>query len=157
MAQPFVEVTQVPERDVEFAVFHAKTWRVDKWNILLVYTYVPSAEQAICEDTQIRLAQHAAQYGGSGGQAKQTLARGAEIAVVPELPGCRFNPQRARFRWLEDWHCVEFRTQASSDVSGFECGETLNGRVSFYVGPILIGEVKIWVYLFDVIEKTMAW
>jgi hypothetical protein len=41
----------------------------------------------------------------------QTIARGAEIVVVPELPGCHFNPPRASFLWLEDWHRAEFRVQ----------------------------------------------
>jgi hypothetical protein len=68
------------------------------------------------------------------------------MVAVPELPGCRFNPPRASFLWLEDWHRVEFRVQATPDLPDFALGQAVDGRVAFYVGPVLVAEVPIWAH-----------
>jgi hypothetical protein len=72
------------------------------------------------------------------------------------MTGCRFNPPRANFLWLEDWHSVEFKVQASPDLPGFEPGVATNGKLAFYVGPILIAEVKFWAYFSEDTEPIAA-
>ena len=66
--------------------------------------------------------------------------------VVPELPCCRFNPPLSSFLWLEDWHRVEFLVQATPEQPGFALGRAVNGRIAFYVGPVLVAEVPIWTH-----------
>ena len=77
-------------------------------------------------------------YNDSSSMARQHIRRGTEISVYPELRGVRFNPPFANVLWLEDWHCIQFRMQA---VESFGPSE---GRVAFYVGPILIGETQLY-------------
>jgi hypothetical protein len=67
--------------------------------------------------------------------------------VVPELPGCRFNPPADRFLLLEATHRREFRMEADPGVPGFAPGVAVNGRVAFYVASILVGEVPIWAFI----------
>jgi hypothetical protein len=132
---------------VRFTAFHPKETAPDQWSSLLVYVHVPGVEEEILEDSRARLAERASEYGERRGEATRAVARGAGILAVPELAGFRFNPPSARFLWLEDWHYVNFRMQAVSGTPGLELGTAINGRVAFFVGPILIGEVKIWTYL----------
>jgi type VI secretion system ImpA family protein len=115
-----------------------------EWETLLVYVHVPSALGAIQSDSQIRLGLDAKHHVKSRGIETKIIVRGTEVLIVPEMPGCRFNPPRASFLWLEDWHRVEFRLQASPELPEFENGVAANGRLKFYVGPILVGELKFW-------------
>jgi type VI secretion system ImpA family protein len=112
------------------------------WETLLVYAHLPGAVGAVYEDSGMLLGPHPQFHRRHGAVATNEIQRGAEITVVPEMPGCRFNPPRASFLWLEDWHRIEFRLLASQDLPGFKWGEATNGRVAFYVGPVLVAEVK---------------
>jgi len=81
------------------------------------------------------------QYRKGSASATQTILRGAEIVVAPDLPGCACNPPRISFLWLEDWHRAEFRVRAISDAPASH--EAMHGKISFYVGPILVAELKV--------------
>jgi hypothetical protein len=107
-------------------------------------------------DSRERLGLPRADYFGSSNTAWTTVEKGAEIVVVPELAGCRFNPPRGSFLWLEDWHRVEFKVQAAPDLPGFEPGVATNGKLAFYVGPVLIAEVKLWAHFSEDTEPVAA-
>jgi hypothetical protein len=108
--------------------------------------HVPQAQSAVQADSRERL-EPEVPVGERRSAATQEIKRGAAIAVVPYLPGCRFNPPSQTLLWLEDWHRAEFRVQAAPDQPGFELESAVNGIVSFYVGTVLVGEVKIWALL----------
>jgi hypothetical protein len=108
-----------------------------------VYAHVPGALEKVRGEARKRLGDEAHRYGRAGARSGQTIARGTDILIVPELAGCWFNPPSARFLWLEDCHCAEFRLQAAPDLPGFELGSTGQGRISFYVGPVLVAETRI--------------
>jgi hypothetical protein len=139
-------MAQEPAARIQFTAYHPKNVRPETWYTLLAYAHLPQALAAVQSDSRTRLGPQAGNTGQHRRQATQTIARGAEIGVVPELPGCRFNPPRASFLWLEDWHRAEFRMQATPEQSGFALGQAVNGRVAFYVGPVLVAEVPIWTH-----------
>jgi hypothetical protein len=143
-----------PAQPVHFTVYHPKEIRPKVWYKLLAYVHLPNALETVQEDRLLYLGPQAEDYGRGPGQATVDIARGAEITIVPELPGCRFNPSRSSILWLEDWHRLEFRLQATPDLPGFELDTAVNGRIAFYVGPLLVGEAKIWTYLSDEAEQT---
>ena len=132
---------------IQFTAYYPKEVRPETWYTLLAYAHLPEALAAVQADSRTRLGPQAGNAGQGRCQATQTIARGAEIVVVPELPGCRFNPPRASFLWLEDWHRTEFRVQATPDLPDFALGQAVNGRVAFYVGPVLVAEVPIWTHV----------
>jgi hypothetical protein len=82
-------------------------------------------------------------YSDSHTAVNPVIARGAEVRIVPQAPGCRFNPPSAVFLWLEDTQCAEFRLQADPDLQSSRSEAAVCGSVSFYVGPILIAEAPI--------------
>jgi hypothetical protein len=131
---------------VQFTAYYPTEVKPALWYKILACVHIVSVRSTVHEDSQIRLGQNPENYRKGHGQATETIARGTEIVVVPELPGCRFNPPKASVLWLEDWHCLEFRIQASEELPGFAWDTATNGRLAFYVGPILIAEVKIWAH-----------
>ena len=136
-----------PAAPIQFTAYHPKDVRPETWYTLLAYAHLPEALAAVQSDSRTRLGPQAGNAGQGRSQATQTIVRGAEMVIVPELPGCRFNPPRTSFLWLEDWHRAEFRVQASPDLPGFTLEQAVNGRVAFYVGPVLVAEVPIWTHL----------
>jgi hypothetical protein len=141
---------------VQFTVYHPKEIKPAVWYDLLAYAHVPSALMTVNSDSKTRLGPQADDYGKGCGEATRVIRRGAEIRAVPELAGCRFNPPSLSFLWLEDWHRLEFRLQAAPDLPGFELGGAVNGRVAFYVGPVLVAEAKIWAHLSDEADVTAS-
>jgi pSer/pThr/pTyr-binding forkhead associated (FHA) protein len=138
------------EEKVIFTSYFPTEVKPDLWYTLLAYVHLESAKNAVGEDSETRLIQQSKDYRKRHGKATETIARGTEIVVIPELPGCQFNPPRASVLWLEDWHRIEFRMQASEGLPGFEFNSAKNGKISFYVGPILVAEIKMWLYISDV-------
>jgi hypothetical protein len=141
---------------IQFTAYHPKDVRPETWYTLLAYVHLPEALAAVQSDSRTRLGPQAGNAGQGRSQATQTIAHGAEMVVVPELPGCRFNPPRASFLWLEDWHRAEFRVQATPEQPGFALGQAVNGRVAFYVGPVLVAEVPIWTHVQEEADVSAA-
>lgn len=140
---------KAPSAPVRFTAYYYTEIKPEVWYTLLAYAHVPKAERAVESDSRRRMDQDAGSLKKSGSATTANIKRGAEIVVVPEMPGCVFNPPRASFLWLEDWHRAEFRMKAGAGRGSFKAGEAVNGSVSFYVGPVLVGEVKIWAHFSD--------
>lgn len=132
-----------PPGDVQFTAYHPKEIVPQRWYTFLAYAHLPEALADVKKDSLSRIGAGAERYGRKQGAATAVIKRGAEVTVVPELPGCRFNPTRGTFTWLKDWHRAEFELQATPEQAGHAAGQAVNGRVAFYVGPVLVGEVKI--------------
>jgi hypothetical protein len=139
MPDAFASTSAVP---IKFTAYYPLELSPEVWDTLLVYAHVHDALDAVQSDSQILLGQQAKDRRRRYGVATKIIERGTEIKVVPEMPGCRCNPPQASFLWLEDWHRIEFRLQASPSLLGFEWGEAAHCRLAFYVGPILAGELK---------------
>ncbi len=142
-----------PDEEVVFTAYHPKDLVWETWYEFLAYVHLDSAFDEVREDSARRLGERARDY-GRGRSATTFIRPETEIVAVPELPGCRFNPPQASIVWLEDWHRFEFRMQASDKHLGYEPGKAVNGKVAFYVGPVLIAETPIWAHLSDEERET---
>jgi len=136
-----------PTADVQFTTYHPREIVTNHWYALLAYVHLPEMADQIEQDSHLRLGKDAHDYGSGRGRRTSTIKQGAEISVMPELPGCRFNPPRALVTWLKDWHRVEFEVRCEPDTPGYVEDEAVNGRIAFYVGPVLVGEAKIWAHI----------
>ncbi|HYU32620.1 MAG TPA: TIR domain-containing protein [Thermoanaerobaculia bacterium] len=118
-----------------------------EWQTLLVYLAAGPAGLAEAEaDARRRLRAPLETYAASAAAARRPIPQGTLVTVVPELPSFRFNPPFATLLWLEDWHCAEIRMQALPEA---EPGKTVEGRVAFFIGPLLIGENDLEVEVVD--------
>jgi hypothetical protein len=140
---------------VQFTVYHPQELRPKEWYPFLAYVHVPKARAMVESDSGKRL-EEKVPYRERSSEATRDIAREAEILIVPELSGCRFNPPYQRLLWVEDWHCGEFKVQASPQQPDFELEMPAKGRVAFYVESVLVGEVPIWGLLTEEAEIAAA-
>ena len=126
---------------VHFRAYWQPIIKPGVWQTLLVYVYSgQGGRSGAIEDFRGRQSGHRDSYDNSSSVATKKIRRGTEISIYPELDGFRFNPPVVHVIWLEDWHCVEFRMQALGEKID------LAGRVSFFVGPLLIGETGLYAF-----------
>jgi hypothetical protein len=71
--------------------------------------------------------------------ARQSLIRGAQLRIVPDLPGIQCNPKDAEVEWWEPIHEVLFRLFAGPELAG----TVVRGAVRVWCGPLIIGEMFI--------------
>ena len=86
-------------------------------------------------------------YGQAGSRAETTIQRGTEITAVPYLLGCEFDPPKSSVRWVNDWHRIEFKFRVLDHLKVEPASNTVFGMVSFYVGPILVGQTAFPTHL----------
>ena len=92
---------------VKFTVSHPKKIQPGKWQTLLAYAHLPSLTQEVQSMSRQRLGPLSTRnYSDSHAAVDPVIARGAEVRIVPQAPGCRFNPPSAVFLWLEDIQCA---------------------------------------------------
>lgn len=138
------ESGRVPARNLageylQFTAFHPRVVPTARWSTLLVYAYIESALEAIRAD--------AAKFKDELGPvpieanvwASQPVTRGTQFTIVPTCQGIIFNPERAPFTWIEDWHQAKFSFWADKRLAG----TTANGEITIYAGPLMIASLKI--------------
>jgi hypothetical protein len=67
------------------------------------------------------------------------VARGDTLRFEPIVPGLSFNPSALEFQWLRGVHREVFEFRADRRLDG----QTLNGRLSVYLGLRLVGDVSL--------------
>jgi hypothetical protein len=138
------EFGRVPARNLaseylQFTAFHPRVVPTARWSTLLVYAYIESAMEAIRVDA----AKFKDELGPVPVEANvwtsQPVTRGMQFTIVPTCQGIIFNPERASFTWIEDWHQAKFRFRADKRLAG----TTANGEITIYAGPLMIASLKI--------------
>ncbi len=137
------------DENVQFTVYRPRTVVPDRWYPMLAFAHLaerrPGEERE--PDPIEEVKRQAAAVLGDAARAFQPVAQGSEHAVpcggeltfVPEAEGVEFNPARRTFRWTERVHREEFRLRATPALDGF----TARGRVSVFLGGILLADVAI--------------
>lgn len=132
--------------DVRFTVYRPKALTPDAWSALLVFAHKTSLieepgrppvdpNKQVAARARARLGDTAAPPAGA--DARYEVARGAQLRIVPELPGIRCNPREATVDWWEPIHQVEFRISAPQNIAG----SVVRGPVRIWCGPLILGEV----------------
>ena len=133
------DIPKVEEKEeVNFSAFYPKQVTIEKWYTLLVYTYIPSALEAVREDAH-KFEDEIGKIRESKPVTTTQLTRGTEITIVPTCEGVTFNPERVTFQWLEDRHRAQFRLRADASLADMAG----NVQVTFYVGPLIVGTLKM--------------
>ena len=140
----------VLDEDVQFTVYRPKIVRPAHWYSMLAFVHLaerrPSASkdepapiEQVKQQANFILGEQAKEYRRTTTDSQQAIPQGVEITFLPDIPGIEFNPERRVFRWLEDVHHEEFRLKASPELDG----HTARGRLSVYLGMILLAEVDL--------------
>jgi serine/threonine protein kinase len=136
--------------NVQFTVYRPKVVPPETWQPLLAFAHLadlPADAPAGTPDPVAEVQRQAEQVLGtrlSGFQSlladsSQPIPRSSELTFVPTGDGLEFNPPQRSFRWNEPVHREEFRFQAAARLDG----QIARGRLSVYLGRLLIAEVGI--------------
>ncbi len=136
--------------NVQFTVYRPKVIPPEMWQPLLAFAHLadlPADAPAGTPDPVAEVQRQAEQVLGtklSGFQSlladsAQPIPRSSELTFVPTGDGLEFNPPQRSFRWNEPVHREEFRFKAAARLDG----QIARGRLSVYLGRLLIAEVGI--------------
>jgi hypothetical protein len=136
--------------NVQFTVYRPKAVEAEKWHALLAFAHLadkppdaPSDEPDPLEEVRRQAEQAlgaaARDYASATQDSAAAIPAEGEITFVPEIPGVAFNPPRRTFLWEEAVHKEEFRMRASAAL----VGQVARGRLSAYLGAILVAEVNL--------------
>jgi hypothetical protein len=136
--------------NVQFTVYRPRAVEPSRWFPLLAFAHLTERRPDAADDEpdpieeverQARsvLAERADEYQELHQDASQPIPRDGELTLVPEMEGVAFNPPRHTFRWVEPVHRAEFRMRAADTLAG----TTVRGRLSVYLGCVLIAEVTL--------------
>jgi pSer/pThr/pTyr-binding forkhead associated (FHA) protein len=129
----------ISAEQLRFTAFYPRSITADDWGTLLVYAHLEQALAEIQQDAvSFKEGQHEVSHKPLSSDS-QLLLRGTNITVVPECSGLSFNPKRFTFRWLEEWHRVEFHFSVKADWFEPES----KGIASIFAGPLLLGTLPI--------------
>ncbi len=138
--------------DVRFTVYRPQALSPRRWASLLVFahktTLVEEAGRAPVDPQEQVEARARAHFGAApphpvGVDARQRLIRGAQLRIVPDLPGIRCNPGEAEVEWWEPVHEVLFRLLAGPELAG----TVVRGAVRVWCGAVILGEVSITIHV----------
>jgi hypothetical protein len=134
--------------DIQFTVYRPRAVRPDEWSTVLAFVHLadrrpdsPRSEPDPIEQVRSQAAQalgpRAAEFRVSSADARQGIPRESEITLEFYAEGIDFKPKSQIVPWMKDVHCREFYLRASAALDG----TTARGRMSAYLGAILVAEV----------------
>ena len=138
----------VADKDVQFTVYTPQKIKPEKNYSVLAFAHLskrradddepdPIAEM---KDQAARiLGDQRDDYRDVKDSSSQPVPRGGELTFVPAVHGVNFSPPSRSFTWRKSVHREEFDMWASREVDG----QTLNGRMSVFLGSVVIAEVAL--------------
>jgi len=142
-----LDTSRILIEDAQFTVYRPQAVRPKRWYTLLAFVHRSKAEGPSEPDPVEEVTRLATQVLGDDSEdyqvitedSSQPVPKEGEITLVPDFEGIEFNPRQRTFRWTEAVHREEFRFRAESALDG----QTVRGRLSAYVGVVLIADVNL--------------
>lgn len=125
----------------KFTAYYPRLVRPEQWNSVLAYMHVADTLSLVTSDAERRFGLETIEILKQQGRRNVTIERGTEILVIPESDLVEFNPSQAKFVWLEDFHCTEFRFRIRQAINKRQQAKTAKVRVVFYVFPLMVAEI----------------
>jgi hypothetical protein len=134
--------------DVRFTAYWPEILPPGRWALLLVFAHKTSLVEEPGRapvDPQKQVEALARAHFGEAlphpvsGDARYGLTHGAQLRIVPDLPGVLCNPKDAEVEWWEPVHEIPFRILAGPELAG----TVVRGTVRVWCGPLILGEVSI--------------
>jgi serine/threonine protein kinase/peroxiredoxin len=140
----------VADKDVQFTVYTPQKIKPEKTYPVLAFAHLSArrADAAPDERDPIEemkdqaariLGEQRDDYTDVKDLSRQAVPRGGEITFVPVVQGLAFSPAIRSFTWRKSVHREEFDVSASREVDG----RTLNGRMTVFLGSVIIAEVPL--------------
>jgi pSer/pThr/pTyr-binding forkhead associated (FHA) protein len=137
------------DENVQFTVYRPHAIDPQRWYPLLVFAHLaerrtddpwlPDPIDEVRRQAEAVLGEHAGAYRQLTEDSRAAIPAEGELVLVPEIEGIEFNPPSRGFLWIEPVHREEFRMRAESRL----LGQTARGRLTVYVGHIVIAELAL--------------
>jgi len=149
------------DENVQFTVYRPKAVKPEIDYDLLFFAHLselppdsppeePKPVEMVKRQAKKILGERALDYQDLIQDSGQAVPRQSELTVIPEVPGIEFNPPRRDFFWVGKVHQERFLLRASSDLDG----KTARGRVSIFLGKILLAEISISIRVDSTLAET---
>jgi serine/threonine protein kinase len=151
-------IQQVFDEDVQFSVFRPGTMSPGIWHAWLAFAYRgagpdnPDPIEEVERQARAVLGSRFEEYSQATQESSAALPRESTITIVPNVPKLEFNPRQRDFVWHEPVHREEFRARASVD----SIGNTLRGKVTVFLGALVIAEINVKVVVATRDESAFA-
>lgn len=145
--EPSAKSDYVYDEHVQFTVYRPNAVLPGQWSTMLAFAHLSEAQsedepdplQEVERQAQRILAEQYDDFSRSAQDASQAVPREGTLSFIPAVLGVEFNPPSRSFVWHESIHREEFRLRAAANLEG----QTARGRLSVYLGAILIAEVNL--------------
>ena len=138
------------DENVQFSVYRPKVVPPETWQPLLAFAHlserppgspdeVPDPVAEVRRQAEQVLGERLAEFQNVMSDSSQPIPRSSLLTFIPSGDGLEFNPPQRSFAWQEPVHREEFRFKAASRLNQ----QTARGRLSVYLGRLLIAEVGI--------------
>jgi serine/threonine protein kinase len=142
--------TALYDENVQFTVFRPRVVEPSRWYPMLAFAHLaerrpdspkdePDPIERVRRQAARILGKRSHEYRNTTTDSRHAVPQAGEITFLPSIPGIEFDPERRVFRWLTDEHGEEFQLRASPELHG----QTARGRLSVYLGMILLAEVDL--------------
>ena len=141
---------QLIDENVQFTVCRPNRISPSKWYPLLAFAHLdknppdapkdqPDPLREVHRQAAQLLGSQSTGYASTTQDSLQAIPREGELTFIPQVDGIDFNPRSQAVLWIESVHRVEFRMSARPVASE----TTLRGRVSVFLGTIILADVPI--------------
>jgi serine/threonine protein kinase len=147
--------------NVQFTVYRPKTLRPDEWQLLLAFGHLderlypadPDPIQEVKRQASQALGERVREYEPTRQDSLAKIPHAGALTFIPEMEGAEFNPQQQTVRFIETVHKVEFRMRTDSSREA----QTLRGRLSVFLGALLVADVPLRIKVDSASDPTDAW
>jgi hypothetical protein len=151
----------VRSEQVQFTVYRPKAVRPGEWRPMLAYVHLadsrpdappgtPTPMEQVQALADLALGSDLGRFRGTTADATQDVPREGEITIIPAVAGIEFNPERRTFKWVQDVQEERFLLRAGRELDG----RTARGRVSAYLGVLLIADVELAIRVDAALAET---
>jgi hypothetical protein len=127
------------EQGIYFRAYHPRAMAPGIWRKLLVYAHLSEALDEVERDAGQILGREMRAYRDAAAPSTMAIRPGTEITLVPGARDIEFDPAERVLRWSDSWHRADFQMRAS----GRRVGHVADGTIDFYVGPLLVGQLRL--------------
>jgi hypothetical protein len=127
------------EEGIYFRAYHPRAMAPRVWRKLLVYAHLSEVLDKVERDAGQILGREMRTYRDRAAPSTMAIRAGTEITLVPIARELEFDPAERVLRWNDSWQRADFQMRASDS----RVGHVANGRIEFYVGPLLVGQLGL--------------
>jgi hypothetical protein len=158
VSEPGKPIQTVFDEDVQFSIFRSGTMSAGIWHTWLAFAYRgpgpdnPDPAEEVERQARAILGSKFEEYSQATQESAAALPRESTIIIVPSVPELEFNPKQRYFVWQEPVHREEFRARALTS----SVGETLRGKVTVFLGALVIAEINVKVVVVAADDQITA-